>query len=97
METVSFNNSYSVGGEESAISRQVRTRRDYVVFQREEEQETTGWGWLSDTWVGLTLRLAVANDSVDSSRPTLCINRRLESRLETSLLIESESTTLDIA
>ena len=44
METVSFNNSYSLGGEESAIFRQVRTRRDYVVIQREEEQEATGWG-----------------------------------------------------
>ena len=39
MATESFNNSYSLG-EESTIFRQVRTRREYLVFQREEEQET---------------------------------------------------------
>ena len=37
MATESFNNSYSLGGE-SSIVRQVRTRRDYVVFQREEQE-----------------------------------------------------------
>ena len=38
------------------------------------------------------LRLAMATDSVDSSRTTLCINHRIESQLESSRLIESEST-----